>query len=136
MQCKEITKALFLILQVHKKEPRIELYQYFWFGNTHYQGPQFYLISVKLKLIYFKVHYCFRCYKFRLLRFSAPVPFNANVRYFFFISPNDSSQKVMKMLFDLSEKLFSFSIYSSFCISIFLSYDHPLSTIARKDYQS
>ena len=36
----------------------------------------------------------------------------------FIFSPNDSPSKTMKMLFISSKKLFSFSRYSNFCISV------------------
>ena len=48
------------------------------------------------------------------------VEFKASVCYFyqvFIFSPNDSLQKLCKMLFISSKKLFSFSRYSNFCIS-------------------
>ena len=52
--------------------------------------------------------------------------FKACVRYFllnFYFSPNDSASKTMKNVFYISfEKLFSFSRYSDFCMSAFLSF--------------
>ena len=49
----------------------------------------------------------------------------ACVRYFFsnfYFSPNDILQKLWKMFFISSKKPFSFSRYSSFCISTFPSF--------------
>ena len=49
----------------------------------------------------------------------------ACVHYFlsnFYFSPNDSSSKTIKMFFISSRKLFSFSRYSSFVISVFPSF--------------
>ena len=40
----------------------------------------------------------------------------------FYFSPNDSPSKTMKNVFFSSKKLFSFSMYSNFCISVFLSF--------------
>ena len=51
--------------------------------------------------------------------------FKACVRYFlstFYFSLNDSPSKTMKMFFISSKKLFSFSRYSNFCISVFPSF--------------
>ena len=61
MQCKEKTKTLFLVFQVHKKEWRIEFYQCLGFTNTYYQGSLLFLIPVKCRFIYFMAHYCLRC---------------------------------------------------------------------------
>ena len=49
----------------------------------------------------------------------------ACVRYFlsnFYFSRNDSASKIMKIFFISSKKLFLFSRYSNFCISVFPSF--------------
>ena len=51
-----------------------------------------------------------------------PVLFKACVHYFLsnlYFSLNDSPSKTMKIFFISSKKLFSFSRYSNFCISVF-----------------
>ena len=55
--------------------------------------------------------------------------FTACVRYFlsnFYFPPHDSPSKTMKIFFISSKKLFSYSSYSNFCISIFPSF-YPVS---------
>ena len=66
--------------------------------------------------------------------FSFTVEFKACVCYFllnFCFSPNDSPQKLWKMFFILSKKLFSFSRYSNFCIFVFPSFFFPVSHCLR-----
>ena len=51
--------------------------------------------------------------------------FKACIRYFlsnFYFSPNDSPSKTKRCFFISSKKLFPFSRYSNFCISVFPSF--------------
>ena len=57
--------------------------------------------------------------------------FKACARYFltnFYLSPNDSPSKTMKMFFISYKKLFSFWRYLIFCVSIFPSFS-PYQTL-------
>ena len=58
--------------------------------------------------------------------------FKACVRYFLFFQQMAVLQKLRKMLFISSKKLFSFLRYSNFCIFILPSF-FPLSAIALED---
>ena len=65
-------------------------------------------------------------YWMRTLKTLAPLRLKACVHYFlsnFYFSPNDRAlQKLWNMFFISSKKLFPFSRYSGFCVSVFPSF--------------